>query len=300
MGRNKTTSCQKCGKQVRSDNLKRHSKSCLTKKQKDVKVSKYCDLCSKDIPARNWARHVIAHGDANKVIEDIKDGQKVLENKIAVGKVVKEAVRNKIVDPRSLASEYLEAMSTERHMDMTPTTLKLWQEKLLKELKPTDRQIIWVVGERGAEGKSFFQQYLVKTIGSFKVFHTRMDTRPEAILHALSKRQIELIDIFIFNVPRSFVIEDTPYNLLEDIKDGYSLSTKYNSKKLKFNTPNIVLVFSNYRPSLNKMSRDRWNIFTIRDDDLKSEYTPLSPISERPMKQRWKKVNQDDREDSYI
>ena len=182
MGRHKTISCQKCDKQVRSDTLQRHIKSCSKKKEKLKKVvQKHCDKCSKDVSTRNWTRHVIGHGDTDKVIEDIKDGQKVLEHKIAVGEVIKEVVRNKMVDPRSLSNEYLEAMGTERDTDdHVATSLKLWQEKLLKELKPSDRQIIWVVGEKGAEGKTFFQQYLVKTIGDFKVFHTRMDKRGDA------------------------------------------------------------------------------------------------------------------------
>ena len=175
--------------------------------------------------------------------------------------------------------------------DCTPTSLKLWQEKLLKELKPSERQIIWVIGEKGAEGKSFFQQYLVKTIGTYKVFHTTMDKRSDAILHALSKRQVSIIDIFVFNVPRSFEPEDTPYSLLEDIKDGYSLSTKYNSRQLKFNTPNIVLVFSNRQPLSYKMSSDRWNIFTIKGEDLKCEISP--PTVEKPKKKSWKTKDND-------
>ena len=228
----------------------------------------------------------------DKIFDDIKEEEKVLENRVEVGKAIKEAVRNKMVDPRALSTEYLEAMNTYSDSDdCAGISLKLWQEKLLRDLTPSDRQIIWVVGENGAEGKSFFQQYLVKTIGKHKVFNTTMDKRGDAILHALSKRQVSLIDVFVFNIPRSCEPEDTPYNILEDIKDGCSLSTKYDSKQLKFNTPNIVLVFSNRQPLTYKMSCDRWNIFTIKDGDLKCEIA--SQHAEKTKKKSWKSKEYD-------
>ena len=38
--------------------------------------------------------------------------------------------------------------------------------------------------------------------------------------------------------------------------------------ELKFYTPNIVVVFSNGRPETRELSKDRWKIFHIRDNDL--------------------------------
>ena len=39
-------------------------------------------------------------------------------------------------------------------------------------------------------------------------------------------------------------MDDFPYEMLEELKDGKAESTKYNSIKLQVNTPNTVLVFS--------------------------------------------------------
>ena len=77
-----------------------------------------------------------------------------------------------------------------------------------------------------------------------------------------------MIDIFIFNIPRSFATEAVPYTLLEEIKDGQAISSKYDSKILRFKTPNIVVVFSNGNPTERMMSRDRWQIFKIKDNNL--------------------------------
>jgi hypothetical protein len=37
---------------------------------------------------------------------------------------------------------------------------------------------------------------------------------------------------------------------------------------LEEKTPNIVVVFSNEAPEVKQLSKDRWKIFQIRDDDL--------------------------------
>ena len=58
------------------------------------------------------------------------------------------------------------------------------------------------------------------------------------------------------------------YEVLEQIKDGKIITSKYDSRELKLVTPNIVVIFSNYAPDTKQMSKDRWTIFSIRNDDL--------------------------------
>ena len=76
------------------------------------------------------------------------------------------------------------------------------------------------------------------------------------------------MDVFIFNVPRSFNTNRVSYSFLEDIKDGRAISSKYNSSELKFVTPNIVIVFSNDSPCVDTLSTDRWKRYDISDDNL--------------------------------
>ena len=63
-------------------------------------------------------------------------------------------------------------------------------------------------------------------------------------------------------------MQDIPYTLIEDIKDGFGISTKYNSKSLHLKTPNIAILFSNVFPDTKYASRDRWSIFKIEHDEL--------------------------------
>ena len=103
----------------------------------------------------------------------------------------------------------------------------------------------------------------LKDIHGLRVFDANIRRSSKCILHILSKEIVSLIDIFLFNVPRSFNMDDFPYEMLEELKDGKAESTKYNSVKLELNTPNTVLVFSNENPDKERMSKDRWVIYLI-------------------------------------
>ena len=75
-------------------------------------------------------------------------------------------------------------------------------------------------------------------------------------------------DIFLFDVGKAQTDDGVNYELLEKIKNGRVLASKFDSKELKFHTPNTVVVFSNEKPDVKQLSKDRWKIFYIKDDDL--------------------------------
>ena len=131
-------------------------------------------------------------------------------------------------------------------------------------LKPSEREIIWVVGSRGNEGKTWFQEYIEHYYGRSRVFQTTIDRHRESILHTLSKETLPLIEYFLFNIPKGFDKKDIPYTLFEEIKDGRAISTKYDSKKLRFRVPNTLVIFSNSIPNFMEVSKDRWTVCTIQ------------------------------------
>ena len=75
-------------------------------------------------------------------------------------------------------------------------------------------------------------------------------------------------NMFLFDVGKGSTFEDVNYNVLEKIKNGRIVADKYNTAELKFQTPNILVVFSNEKPNTKKLSNDRWKIFQIIDEDL--------------------------------
>ena len=75
-------------------------------------------------------------------------------------------------------------------------------------------------------------------------------------------------NVFLFDVGKSKTFEEINYGVLEKIKNGRIVADKYNTEELKLYTLNIVVVFSNGRPETRELSKDRWKIFHIRDNDL--------------------------------
>ena len=268
MGRNKYIQCKICLKKFRSDNIKRHEEQHHTQKSKYQMKS--CSICQKSMIAWHLSRHMKIHNNSEKqILEYIKSDQKCYDDVGNTGKILTKLLDKEDINPLSLRSEHLKALEVnslrkEEEFD----SLKPWQEQLLKLIETSDREIIWVCGKTGAEGKSWFQKYLEHYYTPKRVFRSPIDKNKESILHSLSKKTISLIDVFIFNIPRSFNVDDVPFTLLEDIKDGFAMSTKYNSKSLQFKTPNIVILFSNTLPNKKKVSLDRWNISQIMGDNL--------------------------------
>ena len=255
MGRNKYICCLVCSKNVRSDKQHVHG-------EKTCKM-KTCSVCHKSMNSGHLSRHMKTHTKTQTILHNLKKDQEHFNRVKETGQIVEALLKHRDIDPRSLRREYSEALEITDAPDEITETLRPWQRNLLEYIKPSDRNIIWTIGRNGAEGKSWCQRYLVQHFGSHRVFQTTIERRSDGILHALSKRTILLIDVFIFNIPRSFSVDNVPYTLLEQLKDGQAISTKYDSKVLRFKTPNIVLVFANDGPCRSNMSVDRWEIFNI-------------------------------------
>ena len=52
-------------------------------------------------------------------------------------------------------------------------------------------------------------------------------------------------DTFLFDVGKANTENGVNYELLEKIKNGRTVASKFDSKELKFKTPNTVVVFRN-------------------------------------------------------
>ena len=151
---------------------------------------------------------------------------------------------------------------------MDIVNLRPWQVQTMKLVEnPTQRKVIWIVGKHGNEGKTFVQQYIRHHYGDRRVAVTDIAGRKKDIAHFLSKLPLECKDIFLFNHPASSS-DCVAYDLLEAIKDGSILSHKYNTSRLAFKTPNVVMVFSNQYPITSSLKTDRWEIYAIKDCEL--------------------------------
>ena len=170
----------------------------------------------------HMARHLKVHNvNSVEIRKNMKCDQNIYQNEKQVGEIVRQIMKEQDIEPQSLRSEYQNALKIDKlKISQEKLPLRTWQNLLLDNIKPTQREIIWICGRVGAEGKSWFQNYLEELYTPKRVFRTSIDAKKESILHSLSKRTLPILDIFIFNIPRSFEARNVPYTLLKLLRMG--------------------------------------------------------------------------------
>lgn len=131
-----------------------------------------------------------------------------------------------------------------------------WSRELSEELSgvPSAREVIWIVGRTGGEGKSTFCR-------GYKSDGERHGYVVTGGQHADIYYAYDYEPVVFFDWPRDKQ-DSFPYAVVENFKNGYFLSTKYEVRKVRFRTPHVV-VFANFFPDLDKLSADRWKIKEI-------------------------------------
>ena len=196
------------------------------------------------------------------------------KEKINLGATIYQILGVEDIDEESIPPIYKEALDLfvkrKQYINQQNVILRPWQEDLMKIMEnPTDREVIWVKGANGCEGKSWFQEYIESKFGWNRVVNGMdIKTKNSSICHALGKRPLTTTDIFLFNVGKAKTFEGVNYEVLEKIKDGKLLASKYDSKELRIRTPNVVVVFSNDSPNVGELAVDRWRIFSIKENKL--------------------------------
>ena len=253
---------------MRSDHLKRH---CLTKhKNFDFKVTTV---------VRGFLRE---KDSGNPSVQDLESeilaDNKLLDEKIELGEKISKVLTNTNAKEESLSKKNKEAFnlyqSKKFAINPNDDDLKLypWQQQAIDLMqKPTLREVIWVKGARGNEGKTWFQKYVQSLLGRERVVQLDLKNSIGNIMQILRKLPLSTLDIFMFNDARSGLSETRCYDVLENLKDGCSIASKYSSEIIQFKTPNVVIVFSNADPDMTQLSKDRWKVFYINKDGLSSQ-----------------------------
>ena len=71
-------------------------------------------------------------------------------------------------------------------------------------------------------------------------------------------------DIFLFHTYKNDHVKELDYQLLENIKDGWTMSTDYGDD-IHFKRSNVIIVFSNMYPDIQQLSEDKWMILKINN-----------------------------------
>jgi len=145
------------------------------------------------------------------------------------------------------------------------TTLRPWQaaeEKRLLIPCTDDRKVRWYYDATGQFGKTQFIKYMAVKHKGMMIIEGEANNVKYMVKNFLEKEDIKAAFMYF--------CKDTPgkipYSTLESIKDGLLCSGKFESGVCIFNSPHVVVI-ANFYPDTTKLSADRWDIITVKDDD---------------------------------
>ena len=262
----RTLECPMCKRMMRSDNLRRHWR----KKHKmfDMKLTVKVESNATDSESASTS------GDLKM---EILDNAKVYDEKIKLGENIFNVLMETNTKEDSLSRRHKEAFDLYQSKKLALNVdddIKLfpWQNELLNVVQnKTYREVFWVKGARGNEGKTWFQNYVQSYLGIERVVQLDLKNSVVNIMQVLRKLPLSSVDTFLFNDARSGQSEMQCYEVLENIKDGKAIASKYASEIIRFRTPNVVIVFSNVDPDMTQLSKDRWRVFYINKGGLSSQ-----------------------------
>ena len=298
---NRYVYCKVCRKRVRSDNLKRHKKTHTDllslpeeKMKEELRVRHTDEVQRQERAVKRQRIEEIAKEEGLMIPEEIPKEvaseemlnketirkEMVEENrqyitKIELGRMISSIMDEENIYEQSLNKEKQDALLLYRRQqpqfNILDVELRPWQQDAMKYFEsPTKRQVIWIRGKTGNEGKTWFQNYVQTFYGYHRVCKLDLRIKHANICNVLKKHTLGTIDIFLFNDSRSVSGEDLNlYRILEDLKDGQATGSKYDNDNLRFKTPNTVMIFSNQYPNLEKLSKDRWILLHPNKEGLK-------------------------------
>lgn len=143
-----------------------------------------------------------------------------------------------------------------------------WQQKIVDivEADVDDRTVHWIYDKEGCKGKTALCKYLTVKHKAICLGGKPADVRNGIVEYQKTHEGITP-PLILLNIPRSINSEYLSYEALENIKDMYFYSGKYEGGQVCGNAPHLF-IFSNDLPDLSKMTSDRWKIHDIKKEEI--------------------------------
>lgn len=227
-----------------------HVEVCKGTPQQNISYCSKTDLN----PERFGTEPVPRHGkrtDLDQFKEDVKSGEYTKQE-------LKELHTGIYARYPRFFNEYIDDNKEPPKLPSHP--LNEWQAWLSSALKlpPDDRKVCFIVDREGNRGKSWFSHYYCRLHDNAQVLRP---TKHADMAYALK----EDLRVLFLDCTRTQV-EYLPYTFIEECKDGYVFSNKYESKMKLYDRMHVVVLMNQW-PDETKLSRDRYHIV-----DLDKEY----------------------------
>lgn len=133
-----------------------------------------------------------------------------------------------------------------------------WQEEimLLVTDDPLERKIHWYWSDAGKMGKTTVAKALIDHHDA-----CLLGTGHNNVLYAYDSQPVA-----VFNIPRDVELEHIPYTAMELLKDGAYFVGKYDSHFKRFKPPHVI-VFANFPPHKDKLSKDRLIVTCVDSEE---------------------------------
>ena len=145
---------------------------------------------------------VIVEGKSNLKLE-ILDNAKIYGWKISLGESIRIVLIETITKEESLSRQHKEAFDLYQRQRLAINPDKVvklypWQQQALEFIrKPSHREIIWIKGPRGNEGKTWFQNYVKSLIGYDCGIQLDLKNSISSIMQILCKLPLSILQLLI-------------------------------------------------------------------------------------------------------
>lgn len=148
---------------------------------------------------------------------------------------------------------------------MEATGLFPWQQSIVDEVHAyDDRRIHIVIDRTGNIGKSALCKYLYMKQDAV-IVPPLMDEK-DLMQYTMS---FDPSKLYVIDMPRAMKKSklNRLYSGIEQLKNGMMYDLRYHGKFRYIDEPNII-VFTNQPPKMSYLSRDRWCLWTVRNNQL--------------------------------
>jgi hypothetical protein len=151
--------------------------------------------------------------------------------------------------------EYMQDVAPKRKLP--EREFRIWQSELniMLNREADDRTIIFIVDRNGNAGKSWFAHFYASRHERVQVL---LPGKRADMAYALDNT----IRVLFIDAPRSKQSDFIQYDFLEEVKNGYVFSPKYESR-FKVLEKCHVCVMMNEDPDRTKLSEDRFHVIEI-------------------------------------
>lgn len=217
-------------------------------------LSQSIDYCKKDGDVTEWGV-APTPGQKDGKRSDLEDFKASVKEGVTSMKELRELHSNVCALYPRFVREYISDLKPPITVQTHP--LREWQSNLNSILlhEPDNREIIFIVDKIGDKGKSWFARYYCDLHENAQII---VPGKKADMAYTINEEN----RVFFLDCPRSKQGDFIQYDFLEELKNGYVFSGKYESRNKVLKTPHVV-VLMNEDPEAGKLSNDRYRIINL-------------------------------------